>query len=394
MRDHFPFGDDRSTRLADVVLCWNILEHFYPYFDVVDTDWSAALNEALQAAATDRDAIAFVGTLERLCAHLDDGHAIAWGPGNYPVSMLFEWRWVEHQLVITAVADSAGTGLHRGDVVRLIDGEPVDHRYAIVAPRISAATEGWRRYRSLAMMVARDTARLEVEDATGRRRDLIVHSTEYPLSPGSDRPPPIAQVSPGIWYVDVSRVDDAGFTASIDTLAAARGVIFDVRGYPAHLGISPLAHLTDTTMTSARWNIPIVTEPDHRNMSFAFSNWAFPPQAPRFRGRIAFLIDGQAISYAETWMGIVEHYRLGVLVGEPTAGTNGNVITQYLPGGYGFRFTGMKVLKHDGSRHHGVGIHPTVPVSATVAGIRAGRDEQLEKAIEVVSGEPSAPGRR
>ncbi|HEX9985851.1 MAG TPA: hypothetical protein VGF69_21505 [Thermoanaerobaculia bacterium] len=44
----------------------------------------------------------------------------------------------------------------------------------------------------------------------------------------------------------------------------------------------------------------------------------------------------------------------------------------------------MKVLKHDGSRHHGVGIAPTVPVSPTVEGIRARRAEQLEKAIEVL----------
>jgi hypothetical protein len=44
----------------------------------------------------------------------------------------------------------------------------------------------------------------------------------------------------------------------------------------------------------------------------------------------------------------------------------------------------MKVLKHDSSRHHGVGIRPTVPLSPTAAGIRAGRDEQLEKAIETL----------
>jgi C-terminal processing protease CtpA/Prc len=45
----------------------------------------------------------------------------------------------------------------------------------------------------------------------------------------------------------------------------------------------------------------------------------------------------------------------------------------------------MRVLKHDGSRHQGIGILPTVPVSPTIEGITAGRDEQLEKAIEVVS---------
>jgi C-terminal processing protease CtpA/Prc len=46
----------------------------------------------------------------------------------------------------------------------------------------------------------------------------------------------------------------------------------------------------------------------------------------------------------------------------------------------------MKVLKHDGSPHHGVGIRPTVPVERTLAGIAAGRDEVLEKALAVVEG--------
>jgi hypothetical protein len=44
----------------------------------------------------------------------------------------------------------------------------------------------------------------------------------------------------------------------------------------------------------------------------------------------------------------------------------------------------MKVLKHDGSRHHGVGIQPTVPVSRTIKRVAEGRDEVLERAIEIV----------
>jgi len=383
-----PSGSDRSTRLADAALCWNVLQHFYPYFDVVGTDWNVALTEALRSAATDRGRADFVATLDRLSAHLDDGHSVVTGPGEeFPFAAPFAWRWVEGRLVITAVSDSAGIDLQRGDVVRSLNGEPVERRYASLATRISAASDGWRRYRSLARMAseARDTLVLDVERADGRRHRVPVPRSDD-LPPGFGRPDKIAQVRPGIWYVDVGRVDDDMFMAKVDTLARARGVIFDVRGYPWRLGIEPLAGLTDTTMTCAQWHIPIVSRPDHRDMAFDFSIWKVAPRAPRFRGRIAFLIDGEAISYAETWLGIVEYYRLGALVGEPTAGTNGNVNVIRLPGGYAVRFTGMKVLKHDGSRHHGVGIHPTVPVSPTIAGVRAGRDEQLERAIEIVGG--------
>ena len=112
--------------------------------------------------------------------------------------------------------------------------------------------------------------------------------------------------------------------------------------------------------------------------------WTLEPLKPRLTKNIAFVTDGRAISYGESWMGIVEAYKLGHIVGETTAGTNGNVNLLPLPGGYRIAFTGMKVLKHDGSRHHGVGIAPTVPVSPAVPAIRAGRDEQLEKAMELV----------
>jgi len=109
------------------------------------------------------------------------------------------------------------------------------------------------------------------------------------------------------------------------------------------------------------------------------------PLLPRFKGKIAFLTDGRAISYAETYLGIIEHFKLGDLVGSPTARTNGNVNPFTLPGGYTIIWTGMRVVKRDGSPHHGVGIIPTVPVSRSITGIRAGRDEVLERAQALVT---------
>ena len=45
----------------------------------------------------------------------------------------------------------------------------------------------------------------------------------------------------------------------------------------------------------------------------------------------------------------------------------------------------MKVLKQDGSQHHGVGIKPTVAAARTIAGVRAGQDEFLAQAIDTVA---------
>ena len=55
-----------------------------------------------------------------------------------------------------------------------------------------------------------------------------------------------------------------------------------------------------------------------------------------------------------------------------------------LPGGIRVYWTGMRVLKHDGSQHHLAGIKPTVWVDRTIAGEHAGRDEFIDKALTVI----------
>jgi C-terminal processing protease CtpA/Prc len=105
---------------------------------------------------------------------------------------------------------------------------------------------------------------------------------------------------------------------------------------------------------------------------------------PRISGTVAFLTDARAISRSETFLSVVEHYELGEIVGQPTAGANGPVNPFTLSGGYEVHWTGMRVRKHDGSQHHLVGIRPDVPAERTIEGVREGRDEALEKALRVL----------
>ena len=109
-----------------------------------------------------------------------------------------------------------------------------------------------------------------------------------------------------------------------------------------------------------------------------------PPLKPRFKGKFAFITNGSAISYAESCMAIIANYELAPIIGSPTAGANGNINPFSLPGDYRVVYTGMRVMNHDDSQHHIVGVKPTIPMKPTIAGVRAGRDELLEKAIEVV----------
>jgi C-terminal processing protease CtpA/Prc len=383
-------GNDRATRLADVALAWNILQHFYPYFDVVQTDWQQALRAALTSAAEDPDERAFLMTLRRMVAQLHDGHGGVYHPSEsaaYTVPAIF--GWVEGRLVITDVAADGADGLRPGDIVLKVEGKPSVEALAERETLISGATPQWRRYVALNQLRvgAKDSEiRLDVQTQTGRARSVTLRRNIQMQTLQETRPPKVDELKPGVFYLDLGRIKDEDFQAVLPRLEQAKGVIFDLRGYPS---VSPMiiSHLIDKPVESARWLVPIVTTPDHAHMVEydTGGRWTLEPVAPRLKAKIAFLTDGRAISYAESYMGIIEAYKLAEIVGEPTAGTNGNINPFVLPGNYRVVWTGMKVLKHDGSRHHGVGIQPTVPVARTLRGVTERRDEQLERAVAIVN---------
>jgi C-terminal processing protease CtpA/Prc len=381
-------GNDRSARLAAVALAWNVFQHFYPYFDVVETDWPHALVTALTTAATDADERAFVDTLSRLLAALHDGHGWVTHPRlvdrNHALPLA--WALIEDKLVIThVVGQAADAGFKPGDVVIEVDGESIAKTLVRIRALISSATPQHMRH-DLASELRRgpdgSVMRLKVQSQDGKQREGVLRRIARGAA-DEPRPATVAELEPGISYVDLDRATDVDFKAALPQLAQAKAVIFDFRGYPKMFDF--LAHLSDQTMQCAIWEVPVTTKPDRLGVAEydTSGRWDVPPKSPRLTGHLIFLIDGRAMSAAETAMGIVEAYRLADIVGEPTAGTNGNVNPFPVPGGYVLSWTGMRVLKHDGSRHHGVGILPTHPVARTIKGITERRDEILETALEL-----------
>ena len=102
---------------------------------------------------------------------------------------------------------------------------------------------------------------------------------------------------------------------------------------------------------------------------------------PKLSIKPFLLIDGRSISAAESVIQIAHDNRLATLVGETSAGTNGNANTVDLPGGFSMRFTGMRVLRADGTALQGRGITPEYVIHPTIEGVRAGHDEILEAAL-------------
>jgi hypothetical protein len=386
-----PSGEDRASRLAGVVLLGAALSHFYPY--ALPPDWPSSLDRALRSAAEDRDGRAFLDTLRRLTAGLRDNHATvshASDSAAYRLPLL--WRVIEDRLLVTWV-DPSVEAVRPGDVVEKVDGTPAHEALAKLEPLVSAATPAYRRYRALELLSAgpkgatRSLRLLRGDEAFS----ATLETTAPLLGPErlrGARPEKIAELRPGLLYLDLDRIDDGDFEAALPRLEAAEAILFDLRGYPERISEGFLGHLasvplqTPGTWTALRTRPDVPPDLDHLE-------WAIQPVAPRLTARVAFLTDERAYSRAETYLDIVSFHRLGHIVGATTGGTNGEVAGMDLPGGYHVTWTGSRVQRLAGGELQGVGISPTVPVLPTAEGVASRRDEVLERAIDLLQAEVS-----
>jgi len=394
---------DWRVRVAGVVEVWSIFQHFHPYLDQAGVKWDETVAPALRRTLRDESGADYRATLMELIAQTGDGHGYVYGPpverGGIPIRV----ACLEGKVVVTGVAENAP--FRKGDIVEQLDGAP-----AVEALRerehYTSGSPHLRQFRALNQFgegPLGSVARVQV------MRDGQAETIDFPRTTehrgyffnwiGEFAFPAFAEVRPGIFYINLYALDAAGLEAKLPQLAEARGVIFDWRSggrgsmiakdakmIQPHADIIP--HLIDQSVQASPMLVPEFSLPDRAGWSYRTSTWAVQPKAPRFKGRVVFINEPSVVSYGETCMAILADCHLATLVGAPTAGCNGNANFIPLPGGFRVMWTGMDVRKHDGSRFYGTGFVPDYPVTRTLRAVQEGRDEYLEKAIEVIEQSP------
>lgn len=382
-------GDDKDVQLTDIVITWNVFQHFYPYFDVIKINWEESLTRALKDADDDKDQLDFKRTLQKLTAGLRDGH-LRIHSGDYHQALRMapiNWEIIENKLVVTQILDPNLTNLKTGDVVIALNGIKAADAYEHQAQTYSLSTDGWKKYKvptamllkkkdtNLLLDIKRDDKTLKItlkhSLTWGNHNNLLKKETTLSK-----------RIEEGIYYLNLDLIPMTRINELMPELVKSKAIICDMRGYPNsnHRFINHL--LREKENATWMW-IPQILYPDYQNVSYQKMGWNMTPVKPTLTAKIIFITDGRAISYAESYLGYIEGYKLATIVGQPTAGTNGNINSFTLPSGHTIFWTGMRVLKHNGSQHHGIGIIPDVLVERTIKGVKEKRDEFLEKALEI-----------
>ncbi|MBN1552745.1 peptidase S41, partial [bacterium] len=378
-------GTSSDLRLADVIILWNVIQHFYPYRDLTCPDWESELSHFLHMTIADTSDMELSITLRKMIARIQDGQGAVYSMMDYKQAGLpFRVDWIEGRVIITAVAETIP--VLAGDEIISLDGIPAEQVLVNEEAMISGSPK-WKRVKALekfgsgnegtAVKLCLKRGDTILETDVARQSDAMISESVKPS---------LDMLNGNIFYVDLTRVGMAEIERCISEIAKAKGVIFDIRGTPKG-NHDILSYLLVNPDTSTDWMRVIqYIYPDQRDIvGYSGEGWGLQPKQPHITGKVIFLADAHAIGYAESILGFVEHYRLGRIAGEPTAGTNGRVCRVLLPSGHMVIFTGMEVVKHDGSRLHLVGFQPDIPVERTAKGILEGRDEVLQKALAILS---------
>src|SRR5690606_28563303 len=128
---------------------------------------------------------------------------------------------------------------------------------------------------------------------------------------------------------------------------------------------------------------PKILYPDYQKITYhANTETYYPDKYKHIKGKAIFLTDVSAMSASESLLGIIKDYKLGTIIGTPTAGANGTVNIAYLPGGLTIYYSGELVTNCNGSKHHLLGIIPDIYATQSPTSIKQRRDAVLEKALE------------
>jgi carboxyl-terminal processing protease len=194
------------------------------------------------------------------------------------------------------------------------------------------------------------------------------------------------KLEPQIGYIRLSMFLDPpaivpAFAKDLAAWKDAAGVIIDLRGNPGGIGgmaMGMAGHLI------AEQNKKLGTMRT-RQSSLDF---VVNPQAQRYAGKVAVLIDEMSASTSEIFAGGLQDLGRARIFGRRSPGAALPSVIEALPNGDRFQYAIADYVSAGGKTLEGNGVTPDVPVALDLPALRGGKDPDLAAAIRWIKEKP------
>ena len=390
---------DAGFRLLTLYRYWNIINYFFPYKYLIDEKWESVLSEFIPLFIADTNQTEYNFTTLKMISRIHDSHANIvrnWQLENYQGTLAppFSAIFVGNKLVVTGYYSDTleiKNKIKPGDIILKINHQNVDGLIKKSYPLISASnkeTELRDLARSFLLKTKNDELILELlKDGV---KSTITVPALLPTSFKYRQDFEINSTAPGYYLIkkDIGYLLPSKFKSKnlpeIKTLfKETKGIILDMRCYPSDYMISKLGdYIKPHRSPFVKFAATNLEQPGLFKYTLTNENGGGNEQI--YTGKVVILVNERTQSLAEFTTMALQGSPNVIVIGNTTAGADGNVTHFKLPGGINTSFSGLGVYYPDGSETQRVGIKIDIPIKPTIAGIKAGRDELLEKAFELI----------
>ncbi len=386
---------DEYHRLLLLFKFWNIINYFNPHNYVLDKPVDTLLFNNVTAIDTVSSPVGLYNAIKRFTAGLDDAHTEGLTydpyftyPGQYvPLIML---RYIEGKYVVVKTLIK---GVNIGDAIISVDGRTPAQIEDSFCNYVSTGNMSvFRRFMCQYLLtgIAGTKVNVVTADPTGTlTTGLYERSTQYFATWFPPAYYPVDSISSikwttlgcGIGYVNATNITtndqaDAAYAA----LSNSPAIILDLRNDATNSFVELVYDMFSGYNYCDKSKVPDVTYPG--TFTWEYDTLYFD-NTSSYKGTVILLFNEETQSHVEFYCMMFQGLPNVIKIGSQTAGTDGEItffeLTQDIHSG----FTSVADFYANGDSTQRIGIVPDSAVYLTVNGIMQGRDELLDKAMQI-----------
>lgn len=385
--------EDDGYKLLSVFRYWNIIEYYNPYRTVMEENWDEVLKKFIVKIIQSDDDLSYKLTLSELVSRIHDTHAVIkddastlfnyWGHNIAPIKFLV----VDNKIVVTDIIKEyeEECALKVGDVILRINDKDIFEVIKEQSKYLSFSREdaivntlAYNLFRSkedsLTLKVERAGSELiedvkcynvsdvNIAEVKGESHELLEGNIGY-INPGALAKGEIEKVMKNLKYTD--------------------SIIVDLRYFPSDMIAYTMPNylLPEKTVFSKG---TIANKAVPGEFIFCEDITVGMKNPDYYKVKVVIIINECTQSQGEFTAMALRRAPNAVVIGENSVGADGNVSYINLPGGVTTVISGVGIYTPETFETQRVGVKPDIYVKPTIEGIRSGKDELLDKAIEIV----------
>ncbi|MEI7596731.1 MAG: S41 family peptidase [Bacteroidota bacterium] len=380
-------------RLLGLARYWNIVNYYYPYKYLLK-NWNNVLPDFVSKFINANDTLTYHLAIMELSAKITDSHTSFSSEytnnyfGNYYPPI--KYRMIDNKIVVFGFWNDSLAKINdikKGDVIVAYDNIKMKDYIDSYKKYMGASNEPTQlmHIKALLLFNKKDSVCITYErDGNIFKKDIKLYEfSDFKIKKGENQLG-YKDLSGDVGYLDLNNLSLKNIDYVMKKMLNKKAIIFDIRNGSHQTLYSIANYLNKDRKQFAQFYVQDFSMPGQ----FRFQNKAYCGKYSNqgyYRGKVIVLVNEYTICHGEFTCMALQTAPDVKVIGSQTAGTDGNASTIFFPGGNSLIMTGIGVCYPDGRETQRIGIIPDIEVKPTIEGLKLGKDEVLERAIEYIN---------